>query len=49
MEKLDSAHLKGSYKRTQTVALWEAKFYLPWQAAVPQRLINCGAAVEEPQ
>ena len=49
----------GPYKRTQTAAHWQAKFYLPWQAAnaavdelwqtvAPQRLVYCGAAVEEP-
>ena len=26
----------GPYNRTQTAALRQAKFYLPWQAAVPQ-------------
>ena len=32
----------GPYKRTQTAALWQAKFYLPWQAAVPQLLVYRG-------
>ena len=34
----------GPYKRTQTAALWQAKFYLPHQAVAPQH-IYCGAAV----
>ena len=34
--------LLGLYKRTQTAALRQAKFYLPRQAAVPQRLVYCG-------
>ena len=27
---------RGPYKRTQTAALQQAKFYLPWRAAAPQ-------------
>ena len=37
----------GPYKRTQTAALLQAKFYLPRQAGVIQQLIYCGAAVDE--
>ena len=45
----------GPYKRPQTAALRQAKFYLPRQAAAPQRLIYCSniyisamAAVDQP-
>ena len=33
---------KGPYKRSQTAAHRQAKFYLPRQASAPQRLIYCG-------
>ena len=39
----------GLYKRTQTAALRQAKYYLPWQAAAARLLPRCSrpAAVEE--
>ena len=45
-KKFPHNNVSGWYKRTQTAALRQAKFYLPWQAAAPQ-LIYCGAAVHE--
>ena len=39
----------GPYKRTQTAAFRQAKFYLPWQAVAPQRLVYCSGPLDEPQ
>ena len=39
----------GWYKSAPIAALRQAKFYPPRQAAAPQRLVYCGAAVDKPQ
>ena len=42
LQFLFCAEKMGQYKRTQTAALQQAKFYLPQEAALPQWLVYCG-------